>query len=184
MAKGQHVQEGFDAGFPVGAQMGMRAGTILGIMEGLLRSFEERSGPGVVKKPAVRGGAAATSTQGKENTDEVAEWRRQKREQVRSLYQAALKELDVQAVFAGAGGEGGAAAPAEVVPESKSKEGESAEAQLARKGDVVISKWEEKVAVHRWEENMEALEMKENKGESADSISGAGASAAQAVEQS
>jgi hypothetical protein len=201
MAKGQYVQDGFDAGFPVGAQMGMRAGTILGIMEGLLRGFEERSGPGVVKKPVVRGGTAtsagSTSTQeGKGNMDEVAELRRQKREQVRSLYQAALKELDVQAVFAGAGGEGAAAPemPAEVVPESKSKEGESAEAQLARKGDVVISKWEGRVAVHRWEENMEALEMKEkekekeNKGESVDSASasafGAGASAAQAVEQS
>jgi hypothetical protein len=127
---------------------------------------------------------------------------RQKREQVRSLYQAALKELDVQAVFAGAGSEGAAAPemPAEVVPGSKSKEGESAEAQLARKGDVVISKWEGRVAVHRWEENMEALEMKEkenekekeNKGENADSASAtasgagasAGASAAQAVEQS
>jgi hypothetical protein len=127
--------------------------------------------------------------------DEVAELHRQKREQVRSLYQAALKELDVQAVFAGAGSEGAAAPemPAEVVPESKSKEGESAEAQLARKGDVVISKWEGRVAVHRWEENMEALEMnekekeKEHKGESVDSASasasGAGASAAQAVEQ-
>jgi hypothetical protein len=203
MAKGQYVQDGFDAGFPVGAQMGMRAGTILGIMEGLLRGFEERSGPGVVKKLVVRGGTAtsgdSTSTQqGKGNMDEVAELHRQKREQVRSLYQAALKELDVQAVFAGAGGEGAAVPemPAEVVPGSKSKEGESAEAQLARKGDVVISKWEGRVAVHRWEENMEALEMKEkekekekeNKGESANSASasasGAGASAAQAVEQS
>jgi hypothetical protein len=198
MAKGQHVQDGFDAGFPVGAQMGMRAGTILGIMEGLLRGFEERSGPGVVKKPVVRSGTAtsggSTSTQeGKGNMDEVAELHRQRREQVRSLYQAALKELDVQAVFAGAGGEGAAASgmPVEVVPESKSKEGESAEAQLARKGDVVISKWERRVAVPRWEENMEALEMKEkekenkSKGErTSASAFGAGASAAQAVEQS
>ncbi|KAJ5306352.1 hypothetical protein PENANT_c017G08751 [Penicillium antarcticum] len=193
MAKGQHVQDGFDAGFPVGAQMGMRAGTILGILEGLLRGFEERSGPGVVKKPVVRGGAALSTREekGKTNVDEGADLRRQKREQVRALYQAALKELDVQAVFAG-GGEGGAAVPAEVVPESRSKEGESAEAQLARKGDVVISKWEERVAVPRWEENMEALEMREkekeqeNRGQSAgsESASGAGASAALAVEQS
>ncbi|KAJ5766786.1 uncharacterized protein N7511_004402 [Penicillium nucicola] len=192
MAKGQHVQEGFDAGFPVGAQMGMRAGTILGIMEGLLRGFEERSGPGVVKKPAVRGGAATSTRESKdqENTDEVAEVRQQKREHVRALYQAALKELDVQAVFAGAGVEGAPAVPVEVVPESKSKEGESAEVQLARKGDVVLSKWEGRVAVPRWEENMEALEMKEkekeeNKGESESAgLGGAGAIAAQAVEQS
>ena len=159
-SKGLHVQDGFDAGFPVGAQMGMRAGTILGIMEGLLRGFEERSGPGVVKKPAVRAGSSAPSTEG--NTTEVAELRRQKREQVRSLYQAALKELDVQAVFSGGQG------ATEVVPAGQGVE-EKAETQLARKGDVVLAKWEDRVAVPRWEQNMEALEMNKevegNKGE-------------------
>jgi hypothetical protein len=166
-SKGLHVQEGFDAGFPVGAQMGMRAGTILGIMEGLLRGFEERSGPGVVKKAAGRAGAAAPST---ENTAEVAELRRQKREQIRSLYQAALKELDVQAVFSG--GEGATAT--EVVPGGQGGE-EKAETQLARKGDVILARWEERVGVPRWEENMEALEMKEAENK--------GAGEGQAVEQ-
>jgi hypothetical protein len=154
-SKGLHVQDGFDAGFPVGAQMGMRAGTILGIMEGLLRGFEERSGPSVVKKPTVRAGASAPSTEG--NATAVAELRRQKREQVHSLYQAALKELDVQAVFSG--GEGAT----EIVPAGQGVE-EKAETQLARKGDVVLARWEERVAVPRWEQNMEALEMKEVEG--------------------
>ncbi|KAJ5154639.1 uncharacterized protein N7500_010078 [Penicillium coprophilum] len=162
-SKGAHVQEGFDAGFPVGAQLGMRAGTVLGIMEGLLRGLEERSGPGAVKKPAVRAGHLDTASgSGSTKTDdsgkiEIAELRRQKREQIRVLYEAALKELDVQAVFAGADGAG-----AEVEPKAEGEE-EKAETQLRRKGDVVISKWEGRVDVPRWEENMEALEMKETK---------------------
>lgn len=160
-SKGAHVQEGFDGGFPVGAQLGMRAGTVLGIMEGLLRGFEERGGPGVVRKPFVRAGhsAASTGTDGGDNT-EVAELRKQKREQLRTLYEAALKELDVQAVFAGADG-----SAAEVAPRAEDGEEERAEKQLGRKGDVVVSKWEGRVDVPRWEENMEALEMKEKEKE-------------------
>lgn len=156
-SKERHVQDGFDAGFPIGAQMGMRAGTVLGIMEGLLRGFEERSGPGVVKKPAVRASSNAAATAAVNET-EIVELRRQKREQIRSLYQAALKELDVQAVFSG--GEGGETA---VGPAGQGVE-EKAETQLARKGEAVIAEWEGRTAVARWEENMEALEMKEKEG--------------------
>ncbi|KAJ5210849.1 hypothetical protein N7491_010660 [Penicillium cf. griseofulvum] len=162
-SKGAHVQEGFDGGFPVGAQLGMRAGTVLGIMEGLLRGFEERSGPGVVKK-AVRTGHSATGSATKTDdggNTEIAELRRQKREQIRVLYEAALKELDVQAVFAGAD-----AGASEVEPRAEGEE-EKAETQLGRKGDVVVSKWEGRVDVPKWEENMEALEMKENEKEQA-----------------
>jgi hypothetical protein len=146
-SKGAHVQQGFDAGFPVGAQMGMRAGTVLGIMEGLLRGFEERGGPGVVKKPGVRGTSGSTG-----DKDGVDEMRREKREQIRTLYEAALKELDVQTVFA------------EVGPADGEGEGEEkAERQLARRGERVLSKWEGRVDVPRWEENMEALEMERGK---------------------
>ncbi|KXG46157.1 uncharacterized protein PGRI_050130 [Penicillium griseofulvum] len=169
-SKGAHVQEGFDGGFPVGAQLGMRAGTVLGIMEGLLRGFEERSGPGVVKKAVRMGHSAtgsATKTDDSGNT-EIAELRQQKREQIRVLYEAALKELDVQAVFAGVD------AGASEEPKAQGEE-EKAERQLGRKGDVVISKWEGRVDVPRWEENMEALEMKETEKEQAQ---------AQAVEHS
>lgn len=161
-SKGAHVQDGFDGGFPVGAQLGMRAGTVLGIMEGLLRGFEERGGPGVVKKPVVRAGHSASESTGTDGggNSEIGELRKQKREQLRVLYEAALKELDVQAVFAGA--DGGAS---EVAPRAEDGEEERAEKQLGRKGDVVISKWEGRVDVPRWEENMEALEMKEKEKE-------------------
>ncbi|CAI7611700.1 unnamed protein product [Penicillium viridicatum] len=179
-SKGAHVQEGFDGGFPVGAQLGMRAGTVLGIMEGLLRGFEERSGPGVVRKPVVRAGQSAAST-GKDGGDntEVGELRKQKREQLRTLYEAAVKELDVQAVFAGA--DGGAA---EVAPRAEDGEEERAEKQLGRKGDVVISKWEGRVDVPRWEENMEALEMKEKEKEEESKGKGEAQGQGQAVEHS
>ncbi|CAG8115799.1 unnamed protein product [Penicillium salamii] len=165
-SKGLHVQDGFDAGFPIGAQMGMRAGTVLGIMEGLLRGFEER-GPGVVKKP--RGSAAES------DKEELAELRRQKREQIREMYQAAVKELDVQAVFSGGDG------ATEVVPAGRGEE--KAEMQLAVKGDPVIAKWEGVAKVPRWEENMEALEMKEKEKKEIDQGQGEGIKGGQ-VEQS
>lgn len=178
------MQVGFDGGFPVGAQLGMRAGTVLGIMEGLLRGFEERSGPGVVRKPVVRAGHSASAGSGSTGLDdgnaEVRELRRQKREQIRTLYEAALKELDVQAVFAGA--DGGAA---EVAPRAEDGEEERAEIQLGRKGDVVIAKWEGRVDVPSWEENMEALEMKEKeKNEEEAKAKAEGKGEGQAVEHS
>lgn len=82
----------------MGAQLGMRAGTILGILEGISRGLEERSGAGVAKKPAARAGgtSAATQLEGPE-----LEARRQAREQVRRAYEEAVKALDVQAVFTG-----------------------------------------------------------------------------------
>jgi hypothetical protein len=65
---------------------------------------------------------------------------------VLKLYTQAVSALDVQSVFTG---------------EENNEAGEMAETTLGRKGDKVVSKWEDRVAVPRWEENMEALEMKE-----------------------
>lgn len=159
-SKGHHVQRGFDAGFPIGAQLGMRAGTVLGILEGITRGLEDRSVSGVVKKPTARGGTGTASprdaTQSSAETDDS---RRRLREQVLKVYGDAVKALDVQAVFTGF--EAGTA------DESGGKARENAEAQLGRKGDVVVAEWEGWVAVPRWEENMEALEMKkESEGQS------------------
>jgi hypothetical protein len=151
-SKGEHVQRGFDAGFPAGAQLGMRAGTILGILEGITKGLEDRSVSGVVKKPTARGSAATRPDEAR--SADMAESRRLLREQVLKMYLEATKALDVQSVFAGS--EAGA---------SGVQAGEPAEAQLGRKGDVVISKWEGKVAVSQWEKNMEALEMKESEGD-------------------
>lgn len=143
-SKGEHVQRGFDAGFPVGAQLGMRAGTVLGILEGIARGLEDR---GVVKKPAARGAVPAG-----EKSAEAEAARLRLREQVLRLYQEANAALDVQAVFTGLG--------AGVEGET----GELAEVQLGRKGDVAVVGWEKRVAVPRWEENMDALEMRESQG--------------------
>ncbi|KAJ5820314.1 Essential protein Yae1 N-terminal [Penicillium riverlandense] len=155
-SKSEHVQRGFDAGFPVGAQLGMRAGTILGILEGILHGLEDRSSSGVVKKPPPRGTSMSTEMSTDDSTSvEMAEARRKKKEEVLGLYQMAVKELDVQSVFTGAE----AGSPANI-----EKTGERAETQLAQKADPVIARWEERVAVPRWEENMEALEEKEKEG--------------------
>ncbi|KAL2008999.1 hypothetical protein VTN00DRAFT_7193 [Thermoascus crustaceus] len=156
-SKGQHVQRGFDAGFPVGAQLGMRVGTVLGILEGVLRGLETRSpsaSAGAVKKQQPRGTVTAESP-------DVIEARRKKREQVKSLYLAAVKELSVEAVFGGVDGStsSSAAAAAEAGYE------DNPEKQLGRKGDLVVSKWEKRVMVPSWEENMEALEEEEIQGE-------------------
>ncbi|KAJ5594368.1 uncharacterized protein N7459_000576 [Penicillium hispanicum] len=165
-SKGAHVQDGFDAGFPVGAQLGMRAGTILGILEGITRGLEDRAVSGVVKKPA----GSAARQDAASSTAETTESRRRMRERVLRLYQDAAKALDVQAVFTGF--EAGAASMRGRGPElGAGDEGrdaagakEKAEAQLARKGGAVVSTWEDRVSVPRWEENMEALEMRESRG--------------------
>ncbi|KAI9035542.1 Yae1 family protein [Aspergillus affinis] len=167
-SKGEHVQEGFDAGFPVGAQLGMRAGTVLGILEGVMRGYESRAASAVIRKMPGRtgaGGAATAGTrkkseegqgqgqgQGGKELDEEA--RRARREEVLKLYQSAVKALNVQGVFGTLeeGGEDGEGKP-------------SPETQLAGKGDGVVSKWENRVHVAHWEENMDVLQMKEADGE-------------------
>lgn len=149
-SKGEHVQNGFDAGFPVGGQLGMRAGTVLGILEGVLRGYESRAASAVVKKQLPAAAAAArgssTGTGAGRESEEQKQLRRNQRERVLKLYQRALKELEVQSVFG--------------VMEDNGDE-EKPEAQLARKGDNIISKLEDRVRVAHWEQNMEALEEKE-----------------------
>lgn len=153
-SKGEHVQEGFDAGFPVGAQLGMRAGTILGILEGIARGLEERSVGGVVKKPARGSSTSAGSTEARQvGTDDS---RRELKERITKIYADATKALDVQSVFTGF-----EAGPGPDPENAGQRAEEMAEVQLGRKGDSIVSAWEKRVAVPRWEENMEALEEKE-----------------------
>ncbi|KAL1859145.1 Essential protein Yae1, N terminal [Paecilomyces lecythidis] len=146
-AKGQFVQDGFDAGFPVGAQFGMRAGTVLGILEGVLRGLETRaSSSGPVKKPARSSAGKETC----EETQEEKEERKKKIERIRRIYSTAVRELSVQAVFGGLQADDG-----------QGEEKEKPESRLAKKGDSVVSKWEKRVMVPNWEENLESLEMEE-----------------------
>ncbi|KAJ9294888.1 hypothetical protein DTO271G3_6450 [Paecilomyces variotii] len=147
-AKGQFVQDGFDAGFPVGAQLGMRVGTVLGILEGVLRGLETRaSSSGPVKKPA----RSSAGKQVSEESEEEKEARNKNIEQAKRIYMTAVKELSVQAVFGGLQADEG--------PEGNEKE--KPEARFAKKGDSVVSKWEKRVMVPNWEENLESLEMEE-----------------------
>lgn len=126
----------------------MRAGTVLGILEGVLRGYESRA---VVKKQlpaaaAARGNSTGAGAGAGRESEEKQELRRNQRERVLKIYQRALKELEVQSVFG--------------VMEDNGDQ-EKPEAQLARKGDKVISMLEDRVRVAHWEENMEALEERE-----------------------
>ncbi|KAJ5162231.1 Essential protein Yae1 N-terminal [Penicillium capsulatum] len=165
MSKGEHVQTGFDGGYPVGARLGMRAGTILGILEGIVRGFEDRGAAGVVKKPVAGRSTAGTSSTPEEVESAAA--RRRTKEQVLRLYQDAMKSLDVQAVFTGFDASTGSTqAETTPVPGEKAQvKKDPAETQLGAKGDAVVSRWEERVAVPRWEEIMETLETSESQGD-------------------
>lgn len=152
-SKTSHVQPGFDVGYPIGAQLGLRAGTVLGILEGVVRGFESSSGTGtgVVKKPGLQ------RRQQREKGPEDAggngeEERREKRERILRVYRDVVKELDVGRVFSGLEGS----------DQGEGKEKEDVGNQLRGMGDRVISNWETRVAVAGWEENMEALEMREH----------------------
>ncbi|KAL4941661.1 hypothetical protein BDV06DRAFT_194096 [Aspergillus oleicola] len=149
-SKADHVQHGFDAGFPVGAQLGMRAGTIIGIIEGVLRGYESSPSAAGVRKP-VKPNSTATANA---STDEADEAKRAKRDEIFAIYRQAVKELNVQAVFADVnGGE----------LQEKTKE-EKPETQLAKKGDAALAAWERKVDVAAWEGIMDVLEVKSDDG--------------------
>ena len=131
----------------------MRAGTILGILEGVLRGYDESQKSVVKKLPSAGGRKGATSTNGAATatstpTTITDEERQAKRAEILALYQQAVKELDVRKVFEG-------------ISEKEMSEGEKAEIRLGRQGEGAIGKWEETVRVPRWEENMDALEMKD-----------------------
>lgn len=164
-SKGTHVQEGFDAGFPVGAQLGMRAGTVLGVLEGLVRGFEGGSKGVVRKQPLRRAGDRIKDRDGEgerggegDDGEDVRRREKEKRERILQVYRDAIKELDVRGVFSGLDGDA-------IVASQREEGGMKPQGQLQRKGEEVISRWEGRVSVSRWEENMEALEVRDGGGD-------------------
>lgn len=149
-SKGNYIQEGFDAGFPLGAQLGMRAGTVLGILEGLVRGFESDSSTGVVKKPRPQ-------RKDEDRNDDEDQRRREKRERILRVYRAAVKELAVEGVFAGLESGNGITDRGEV-GDGELKEKKDPREELSKRAEAVISAWESRVSVARWEENMDTLE--------------------------
>ncbi|OJJ99959.1 hypothetical protein ASPACDRAFT_60772 [Aspergillus aculeatus ATCC 16872] len=210
-SKSTQVQSGFDAGFPIGAQLGMRVGTILGILEGAIRGLEQptrkgvrkpggsatsspgsamgRQGPPVAKDKGVAatvigfedfpagegvgvgggggGGATVTATASATTTTEATAEetpREKKRAELLGLYRRAVRELDIRKVFEGVvsadelPGQGGD------FTSGTGAQPDLPETKLARKAEEVISGWERRVQVALWEENMDALELKELSG--------------------
>ncbi|KAL1954897.1 hypothetical protein VTO42DRAFT_486 [Malbranchea cinnamomea] len=117
-AKMAHVQEGFDKGYPVGAELGLRVGIVLGVLEGIVTAMKSRG----------EGDVGAESGKGRDK----------KRERdMRKLYETAKKELAVQSVF----GEVARSAFAD----DEEEHGLDVKERLARAGELVVAKWEDRV---------------------------------------
>ncbi|OJD21973.1 hypothetical protein ACJ73_06687 [Blastomyces percursus] len=132
MTKGEHVQRGFDGGFPVGAELGLRVGTVLGVLEGLV---------------AAAAAAARRTAGGGDGDFKGSGTRRGAGDDVAAIFEAAKKELSVQNVFGAAaddvdgggvdgqpgdGGDGGGGKRAWLDPCVR----------LAKAGDEVVTRWE------------------------------------------
>lgn len=155
-SKSEHVQRGFDAGYPVGAQFGLRVGTILGILEGLVGGLESTSSKaGPVKKRAV-GTKQVEEDQDKGET----KLRIIKIERLKELYRHALKDLDVEALFGGLKAEDTNGADKETAEEFT--EESKPENRLREKAEPVVARWEKSVNVTKWEESMEEVENMED----------------------
>lgn len=152
-SKSEHVQRGFDAGYPVGAQFGLRVGTILGIFEGLVGGLESTSSKaGPVKKRAVG------NKQVEEEHDESATKERVQRiDRLKELYKHALKDLDVEGLFGGLKAEDTDGADKEEFTEESKPEN-----RLRENAEPVVAKWEKSVNVTKWEESMEEVESMED----------------------
>ncbi|KKK16198.1 hypothetical protein AOCH_006697 [Aspergillus ochraceoroseus] len=147
----QHVTAGYRDGISTSKGEHVQRG----ILEGVLRGYESRAGSGVVKKQRAGGSSM------QEETPAELERRRVTREAILTVYREAGKELkNVQAVFAGLEEHHHHHPPTG----EEEEEEEKPETQLARKGEAVVSKWEERVRVGHWEENMDLLEMKSEGG--------------------
>ncbi|EED13720.1 essential protein Yae1, putative [Talaromyces stipitatus ATCC 10500] len=155
-SKSEHVQPGFDAGYPVGAQFGLRVGTILGILEGLVSGLESRSSKrGAVKKRSVG------NKQVEEHEETTGREETQKIDKLKDMNKRALKDLDVEALFGGlkaedVGGGNTKEITGEFTEETKP------ESRLRVKAEPVVAKWEKLVNITKWEESMEAVESMED----------------------
>ncbi|EEQ84488.1 essential protein Yae1, variant 2 [Blastomyces dermatitidis ER-3] len=140
VAKGEHVQRGFDGGFPVGAELGLRVGTVLGVLEGLVATAAvaaRRAGGG-------RGdGDAKGSGTWRGAGDDIA-----------AMFEAAKKELSVQNVFGAAAEDVGGEGVAEQTGNGNGGDGDGGGGRrewvdpcvrLAKAGDEVVTRWEGRV---------------------------------------
>lgn len=155
-SKAEHVQEGFDGGYPVGTQFGLRVGAILGILEGVIKGLQGRDSAGPVKKRAIPRKKETTAAAAENaETEEEKTARNEKIERVKRLYTAATKELDVEALFGGLTAD----------EDQDDTERQNPETRMKAKAEPVLAKWERLVGVTAWEESMEAVESMEDADE-------------------
>ncbi|OAX83639.1 hypothetical protein ACJ72_01988, partial [Emergomyces africanus] len=130
IAKGEHVQRGFDGGFPVGAELGLRVGTVLGVLEGLVTAAAVTS--------AARGDGACCKGDAKGSKKHHGG-----EEDTAALFETAKQELSLQNVF------GAVAVDVGVEAEQKGDTGQEWVdpcVRLAEAGDDVVARWERKVS--------------------------------------
>ncbi|PGH03682.1 hypothetical protein GX51_03946 [Blastomyces parvus] len=126
IAKGEHVQRGFDGGFPVGAELGLRVGTVLGVLEGLAAAAA------ATRRADGGGGRGDGDTKGSGPCRGTGN-------DIAAIFETAKKELSVQNVFGAAaqddsGGDIGGA-----------REWVDPCVRLAKAGDEVVTRWEGRV---------------------------------------
>ncbi|KAF3480021.1 uncharacterized protein GIQ15_06997 [Arthroderma uncinatum] len=125
VAKGEHVQRGFDSGFPVGAELGIRVGVVLGVLEGLMKTLSRGDlTPGSHKHHE----QTASSPEQTSHKDETTSETTSETTRVTALYETAKRELAVEKVFRDAAqGE------------------EDPCVRLGKVGDSVVAQWEDRV---------------------------------------
>lgn len=156
-SKSEHVQRGFDSGYPVGAQIGLRVGTVLGILEGLLAGLESKaSQKGPVKK------RLGSSKRGEDRENEAMDQtKKNELDEIRSLYKRAMQELNIEGLFGGLGANEPDRKDEQGVPRVEAGE-KNPEDRLRDKAETVIARWEKLTTVTMWEESMEAVESMED----------------------
>lgn len=156
-SKSEHVQRGFDGGYPVGAQIGLRVGTVLGILEGLLAGLESKaSQKGPVKK------RIGSSKRDEDHENEVVDQRKKNElDEIRALYKRAMQELNIEGLFGGLGANEADRKDEQGVPQVEAGE-KNPEDRLRDTAELVIARWEKLTNVTMWEESMEAVESMED----------------------
>lgn len=92
IAKGKHVQDGFDEGFSLGAVLGLRVGEILGVLEGILGAFGNAKTGAHSKSERTAHGEEEAAKTGDESVDYEPE-------RLKALVEQARKELMTEEVF-------------------------------------------------------------------------------------
>ncbi|EFE39176.1 essential protein Yae1, putative [Trichophyton verrucosum HKI 0517] len=127
-AKGEHVQRGFDKGYPVGAELGVRVGIVLGVLEGLVKALSSGGGGGEEEEKAEDKDSRAAS-----------------RARVTALFETAKRELVLERIFSLE--EQGTVKEVERGEEGEGEDHGDPYSRLGQAGDTAVTRWEDRVRI-------------------------------------